>query len=496
MNKKELYRGVGVLWLIFLTIGTTTSCTVGPDFEQPELESVMQEQWNTVEKGQHFSEFDQPFIRWWEQFNDDELTRLIEQVFSSSLALKQARQRVVEVSARQGVVTAERRMQLSAALGYTRVETGDEAVSLQGIPAGKTVDVFSTGVVAGWELDLWGRIARLTEAAEEDIRVGYADYQGLLVSLAAETALSYIELRTVEDRIEMVKDNIDLQIASLDLATTRFEAGIGNELAVVRIERLVESSRARLPELARELSMTRNHIKVLLGQPPATENPGPGEIPEVPALIGIGLPTDLLTRRPDIRRALSVYHAAVARIGAVEAEQYPTLSLSGYLTLSSDTIGGVFDSDAIIYSLGPGLKFPILTGSRIRSTIAVRESQAEQARLAMEQCIIEALSEVENSAEGVVRSQQQAERLFRAEKLAKKSVKLADELYQAGVADFSQVLDSKQQLLENQEVLLLAKQQALSQVIRLYRALGGGWEQAPLAMVETEDNIEKQGSTH
>ena len=463
----------------------------GAGLQNPNMDAVLPAQYHPATGTQQFSKKGQPVVSWWQQFHDPRLNALIHRLFTSSIVLEQARERVIEAGARQGIVTADKRLQLSAALGYTHGESGDGSVSLQGIRPGQTMDLFSTGVVAGWELDLWGRTDRLLEAAEQDIRVSHADYHGMLVSLAAETALAYVDARTLDARMEMVTQNIDLQQKSLALARARFEAGNGTELAVVRAARLVQSSLARLPELQSARTRAVNRINVLLGQPPGTEVPGPGTLPEVPALIGLGLPADLVTRRPDIRRALAAHHAAVARTGAARAEQYPTLSLSGNLTLSSDTLGNTLHKDAFIYTLGPGLNFPLLTGGRIQSTIAVRRSQSEQARLAMEQLILQALAEVENSAEGVVRTQEQVDRLVQAEKLSVKSVHLAQELYRAGLADFSQVLDSEKELIAVQESLLLARQQSLVQVVQLYRALGGGWEQAPPAISGEKDDSKK-----
>jgi outer membrane protein TolC len=203
----------------------------------------------------------------------------------------------------------------------------------------------------------------------------------------------------------------------------------------------------------------------------------------VPDMIGLGLPAELLTRRPDIRQAYEKYHAAVARIGAAEAERYPALSLSGTLTLSSDSPGGVFNRDSLMYTLSPGINLPLFTGGRTESNIAIRNSLAEQARLALEQKIIESLTEVEDAAEGVVRRQQQAAGLAHAAKLAARSVTLANTLYREGLVDFFQVLDNEQQLVVSEESLLLAQQQALAEVVRLYRALGGGWEVADPAML-------------
>lgn len=462
------------------------SCTVGPDYQQPELDNVMQDEWLAdAHQGGRLSQELQPDLFWWQKFKDAELDSLIEQLYASSLTLAQARERIVEVNAQQGVIGAERRIQLAAALGYTRAETGDEAVSMIGIAPGKTLNVYSTGLVAGWELDLWGRVARLLEAGEQNILSSYTEYRGVLISLTAELALTYMEARTIEARLVKVKENIALQQKTLDLAKSRFTAGNGSELEVTRTQRLVSVTKARIPELERSQVVAQNRIKVLLGLTPKERVLSPGAMAAVPEIIGLGLPVDLITRRPDIRSALHRYHASVAGIGAAEAERYPSLSISGTLTLSSDSFGGVFDSDSLIYTLGPGLSFPLLTGSRVASNIAVRQSRAEQLRLALEQQIITALSEVENAASGLVKSQQRVQELELAEEAARKSVTMADELYQAGLGDFFQVLDNQQQLVSIQESLLLARQQALAEVVSLYRALGGGWENAMAEEVQT-----------
>ncbi len=474
LQSKELSAIAGLPLLLLL--GILSGCTVGPDYREPDVAPVMQENWQAAKIADEPFSDKQPPATWWDQFHDDQLSGLIDQLFSSSLALEEAWQRVIEVRARYGVVAADDQLQLAAALDYTAAATGDKTVTLLGLPPGKSAEVYSTGVVAGWELDIWGRTTRLLEAAEEDIGAGYADYHSMKVSLAAELTLVYIDTRTLEARLDIIRKNIVLQQKTLELAQSRYQAGNGNELNVVRTERLLETTKSRIPALERALSAAKNRITVLLGRPPGELALQTGAMPVVPSLIGIGLPADLLTRRPDIRQSFHRFHAAVARIGAVEAERYPALSISGILTLSSDTLGGIFNTDSLMYSLGPGIRFPILTGGRIDSAVAVRSSQAEQARLALEQRIVAALAEVENAADGFIRSQQQTERLDNAQKLATKSVELSHTLYDAGLVDFFQVLDNEKELLILQESWLLARQEALSEVVRLYRALGGGWE--------------------
>jgi len=458
--------------LILLLFGQ--GCTVAPDYSSPDLSPIMQDTWQT--RGNDRYKENQPESQWWNQFHDPQLTELINQLFTSNIVLKASSERIHEAMARQGVVEADKQLQLAAALGYTRAETGDETVSMQMIPPGRTVNVYSAGLTAGWELDLWGRIARLSEAAEADIRSSYSDRQAMMVSLAAEMTLAYVEMRTLEARTAIIAENIALQEKSLRLAQDLYQAGSTTGLAVARSERLLESTRSRLPELERSIVRTRNRIKVLLGKPSSAGVEQTGKMPEVPPLIGLGLPADLLTRRADIQQALYRYQAAVAREGAAKAEQYPTLTISGTLTLSSDTLGGVFDTDTLYYTLGPSLRVPILTGGRITSNIAVRTSQKEQARLGLEQKVVESLAEVESNAEGVIFSIKQTDRLKAAAIAARKSVTLSEALYRSGSVDFFQVLDTQQQLVTSQEALVLSQYQALADVIQLYRALGGGWE--------------------
>lgn len=475
-SRIEIFFQLGC-WLTVLSVFLLAGCMVGKDYEVPDLSPQMADQWKTAsETGTVLDAKQQPDTKWWRQFDDGVLTGLVERLAGSNLTLAQARERIVEAYARRGIVGADSKFQASANAAYTHAEAGDEAVSFQGPPAGSSADLFSTGAAASWELDLWGRTKRMVEAADADIEAGYADYKSMLVSLSAELTLAYIDLRTLQARTDAVEENIGLQEKTLELAQTRLQSGVGTALEVARTKRLLQSTRARIPELKRGMSGSENRINVLLGARPGETRLQPGSMPEVPELIGIGIPMDLMTRRPDISAAGLRYRAAVARTGAAEAGKYPRLSLSGTLSLQSDSLDGLIDPDSLIYSLGPDLYFPLFTGGRIDSSIQQRASQAEQARLAFSQKLFEALSEVETAASGVVRTQEQVKNLQAAEASARESVELAESLFHSGLGDLFQVLDAEKQLVSLQESLLLAQQRALSEVVNLYRALGGGWE--------------------
>ena len=474
MQKEKGWR-YGLIAVLALTL---SGCMVGPTYHAPDVSKDMAGGWDaaSLKKGERLKGQAEPMTAWWRQFKDPVLSALVERLTDSSPALAEARQRIVEARAVRGVADAARLPQVDLTGRYTHAEAGKKAVSFEGPPPGQEADLFAAGVTAGWEVDLWGRVARLVQAADADIDASYENYRGMMVSMAAELTLAYIDVRTLQARLATIDRNIALVERTLELARTQFHAGTGTQLSVTQTELLLSRTRARRPELQRGLTEAQNRIKVLLGEPPEKKDLVPGAMPDVPGLIGIGIPADLLVRRPDIRGAERRYAAAVARIGAAEAEKYVQLGISGTFNLQSDTAGGVLDTSALIYTLGPGLRFPLFSGGRIRSNIEVRKSQAEQARLQLQQRILSALSEVENAATGVVRSQEQVTALKTSANAADRNVALARSLYRAGLVDFYQVIDAEEKQVATTDDLLVAEQSALAQVVRLYRSLGGGWQ--------------------
>jgi outer membrane protein, multidrug efflux system len=476
--KQRYYSGIFTFVTPFIFF--LSGCMTGSDYKQPDISPQMEEQWKASgETGNFLNPQTQPETDWWRQFKDETLTGMVKKLSTSSLALAEARERITEAYASRGIAGSGAKLQADVKAGYTYSRAGDEALSSQGLRAGTSADLWSTGVAASWELDLWGRTKRLVAAADADIDAGYADYRSMIVSLAAELSLAYIDLRTYQARMDSVAKNIKLQEKTLELARARLKSGIGTKLEVAQTERLLKSTRAQNPELKRAADAAENRINVLLGVRPGETVIPEGRLPDVPKLIGIGIPMDLMTRRPDITGAVHRYRAAIERTGAAEADKYPRLSLSGTMNLQSGTFSGMVDPDSLVYSLGPGVYFPLFTGGRIDSTVKQYASRAEQARLALSQRLLQALSEVETSASGVVRTQERVGDLEEAEVSARKSVELSESLFHAGLGDLFQVLDSEKQLVSIQDSLLLARQQALSEVVALYRALGGGWENIP-----------------
>jgi multidrug efflux system outer membrane protein len=463
--------------ILALAIVVLAGCSVGPDYAKPDLRHEYAEAWRTeLVTGPTTSLTpSSPTAAWWRSFGDPELERLVGALGEGNLTLAEARERIVEARARRGIVNAERLPQVDLSAEYLRAGTGDKGLAFQGAPPGVDTDLYGVGAMAGWEVDLWGRVARLAEAADRDIEASVESYRDAAVSLVAELTLSYVDVRALGHRLELLDRNVELLEKSLALAKSRYQAGTGTELDVTQARRLLQHTQAREPELRRALAVATDEVAVLLGRPPADGLVGPGAMPQPPALVGMGLPADLITRRADVRRAERQYAATVARVGAAEGERYPRLKLFGQLSLQTGNAADLVDPEALVYSLGPSLTFPLFAGGRIESNVRVQKSKAEQARIALEKTLLDAVAEVENAAAGVVQTQKRVELLAGAADDARRSVDLAEQLYRAGTRDLLQVVDAQRELVEVEDELVVARRDALDEIVRLYRALGGGW---------------------
>lgn len=445
---------------------------------QPMTDSLVarpQAPWRANLTAPSLSEGQAKVLSWWRGLNDPVFAELAEKALQANLDLAFARERIVEARARRGVVNADHLPQVDFNADYSRAGSGDDALSFAAPPPGHETDLFAAGVIAGWEIDLWGRVQRLVDAADADAQAAIEDYRDAAVSLLSELALAYIDVRTLERRLVLVEQNATLQQRTLELAESRFAAGNGPELDVALARRLLKRTQARIPELRRAKSVAENRIAVLLGRRPADDLVSPGELPVVLIPVDMGLPADLITRRADIRRAAWIYRAALARTDATAAERLPRLTLSGSFRLSGSDAGTLF-ADALVYSLGPQVSFPLFDASRIDANVRVRESQSEQARLVLEQSLLQAVEEVENAAVGYSRKKEQVGELEEAAESAERSVALAGQLYRAGLSDLGQSLDAQRELVIVEDELAVTNQQLLAEAIRLYRALGGGWE--------------------
>ncbi len=469
--------------LILGACGVGTGCRVGPDYRPPGAGAAATRPWSatvTNDSAGAIATQAEAIGEWWRQFDDPALTELIEQLSRQNLSLLEARLRITEARAARGQLDSQRLPRVDATADAGGAGTGSEGINFRGPPPGAQTELYSLGLAASWELDFWGRVERLDRAAAAQVRFAVEDYRDAAVSLAAELTTAYVDRQIARARLDTLADSIALQQRTLDLVTSDFDAGAGSRLGVAQAQRELAQTRALKPVLVEISVRAENRIAVLLGRRAGERAIPDGPVPRMPRLIGLGLPAELLERRADIRRAIAAYQAAVERIGAAEAEHYPTVTLAGTFNVQSAEASKLFGGHAFTYSLGPALRWPIFQGGRIDALVAERIAVAQQRRAAVERTILEAFSEVENAAVAVARREDRLARLDEAADAASIAAGIADELHRAGLADLLEVIDAQRQLVQLRDQRLQVRWELLIGAIDLYRALGGGWRQMPL----------------
>jgi multidrug efflux system outer membrane protein len=418
---------------------------------------------------------------WWTTFDDEKLNSLIERSVGMNLDLRLAVARVREARAQRGVVSADLWPTINTNASASRSRNSEN--SFGGISGGPGVEssLYEAGFDASWELDVFGGIQRGIEAADADIAASVEDYRSVLVTLLSEIALNYMELRGSQRQMAIAQANLDVQTETLGITRSRYEAGLVSDLDVARAEAQVETTRSRIPALEASARQSIHLLSVLLAQPPMTlmeelsvEAPIPEAAPEVP----VGLPSDLLRRRPDIRRAERQIAAATARIGVATADLFPRFSLTGSFGLQSSQLSTLANSGSSFWSIGPGVRWPILDWGRIRSNIEVQNAREEQALIAYEQTVLTSLREVEDALVAFLREQSRRQSLEKAVASNRRAVDLATQLYQQGLSDFLSVLQAQRDLYASEDAMVQSDLAVSTNLVRLYKALGGGWDAA------------------
>ncbi|MCA9298398.1 MAG: TolC family protein, partial [Phycisphaerales bacterium] len=420
---------------------------------------------------------------WWDRFGDAELTRLVEQACDSSLVLEEARERIVGARARRGIRHADRLPTLDGQGSYTRSQTGSDGFTLGGAPAGSEIDVYSLGVVAGWEIDLWGRVGRLVQAADADIAIAIEDARAIRLSIASEVAREVILIRSIDRDVALIRAAIENDEDILAIATSRAEAGFGDDLEVARARRDLESNRALIPERAADRRDAEFRLAILSGVAPGTIAVSEAAMPPLQSVPARGVPADLLLRRPDLRRAERELAASTARLGATMAERYPRVSLSGSIALQGPSLDDTIRPESYVLSIGPSITLPIFEGGRIRSRIEEAASDERQAMLRLRASVIDALGEVESASQRHDRSVERVARLIASEGAAQEAESLATSRYAAGRIDFLDVTESRRSRLTIERTRVAAEREALLRYIDLATSLGGGWDSGEAQVV-------------
>jgi multidrug efflux system outer membrane protein len=455
--------------LVFLLLA---GCTVGPDYQAPQ--PAIPAQWHAV--GQNgINDGPLPMVRWWELFDDDPLRDLIARAVSANRDLKIAQARVREARALWRATGADGWPTLDATGSYTRLRRSENVPS----SASRDQNLYQAGFDAGWEIDLFGGVRRSVEAAAARVQASEENQRDVLVTLSAEVATNYLTLRGSQRRLAIARENIQIQQATVDLTQGRLTAGLGNRLAVVQAQALLANTEAKVPAMEAAIRQTIYRLGVLVGREPGAlldELLTPAPIPPAPPDVPAGLPSDLLRRRPDIRRAERELAAATATIGVATAELFPHFSLTGLLGLQSTTAADLLSRSSQFWTFGPSLRWPVFDAGRVRSMIQVATARQEAALALYEKTVLTALEEVESAMVGVLKGREADTALARAVETTGQSTDIALELYQKGLVDFLNVLQSEQALYQVQDQFVQHRQDLAITLVALFKALGGGWE--------------------
>ncbi len=458
-------------------------CSVGPDFVPPDPHLPE----TSFTGGARLPPPTDP--QWWAVFRDPVLTALERRVAEANLDVRTATIRLAESRFQRGVAAAAELPSLNGDAKYTReLYSENGIVSLLGSLVGPSsassfnpgsINDYNVGFDASWELDFWGRVRRQVEAADTQVEQAADQRRDALVSSLAELARDYIQLRGVQTQIRIANDNLKVDRDILQLAQERQQRGVQNGLDVENAAAQVESIRAQIPALQQQETQYINALSLLLDQPPGalqSELRRPGSELLGPPRIPLGIPSELARRRPDVRDAEDQLHAATANIGVAVAAFYPSVQLNGTVGFDALDITNLWKGSSLQYMVGPSVSLPIFAGGRLRSTLALREAQQQEAAITYHKTVLQAWHDVINA---LVAHRLELERRTRLRSQAEHSraaLGLARARYSEGVADFLSVLDAERSLLQAEQQHAASTTNVSLDLVQLFKALGGGWE--------------------
>jgi NodT family efflux transporter outer membrane factor (OMF) lipoprotein len=464
--------------LAILVLGCTM---VGPDYVRPPVQ-VEQTWLDTGDKRVQTESAN--YKDWWQAFKDPALNQFIDTAYRENLPLRIAGVRVLEARAQLGVAVGSLYPQTQQGSGsYTRTRIGEgsvDAVSASQFTFGQA----QVGLNASWELDFWGKFRRGVQSADASLQATIADYDNVLVSLTADVANSYITIRTLEKRLSIAKENVRIQTESLQIAEARFLGGTTSQRDVEQAKTILANTQASIPTLESQVRQAQNVLCVLLGLPPtnlADRLKGKTAIPAPPPQVAVGIPADLLRRRPDIRSAELLAMAECSRIGVAKADLFPAFSLTGTVgfqasDVTSFYLGGLYQWRNRAASFGPSFQWNLFNYGRITNQVRVQDARFQEALIAYQNLVLKAQQEVEDNLVAFLKAQERARFLSDSTTSAMRSLELAIIQYREGITDFTTVLTAQQALLSEQDSLATTLGNISRSLVGVYRALGGGWE--------------------
>jgi NodT family efflux transporter outer membrane factor (OMF) lipoprotein len=492
-------RSASVRWLLAIvltaplgTVGCKTNCReyvrngfkVGPNYCKPEAEVA--DRWIDYEDPRVISQ-PQSNWAWWRVFNDPVLDQLVQTAARQNLTLRQAGFRIMEARALRNFTTGNLFPQSQTAFGSYSRQLLSQEVGFQagggggggGFSIPREFSIWNLGTQFAWELDFWGRFRRAIEAADAQLDASVEDYDDVLVILIGDIGATYVEIRTLEQRIRYARQNVKNQTGSLELAETQFEGGAATRLDVTQAETNVAQTESAIPQFETQLRQAENRLCVLLGIPPQdlrTLLDTGARIPKAPAEVAVGIPADLVRRRPDVRRAERLVAVQSAEIGIAESDLYPAFTINGQIFVRASQFEDLFKSTATGGNVGPSFNWNIFNYGRIRALIEVEEAQFMQQVAAYQQTVLDANREAEDAIVAFLNAQEQVRILQRGARAAEESRDLVEQLYRGGRADFGRVFVAELFLVQQQDALAVAEGEVARSLVEIYRSLGGGWQ--------------------
>jgi NodT family efflux transporter outer membrane factor (OMF) lipoprotein len=503
MNTPILRMTSGAFALMALSLA---ACTVGPDFQRPL--ATLPEHWHravaapasggtdtatTTTAATAAATAAKPSAtpssqivdgaldtQWWDAFHDAELSSLIGRVASSSLDVKAASARLMQARAARRITGADAAPSVNGTASYQHARSSQNGLlDISGLDGKHDYNVWQPGLDASWELDLWGRVRRETEAADASVEANADLRRGVLLATLAETASDYLQLRGVQTQRQIVGQNLEIAQHSLELTRIRFVDGVATHLEMAEAAAQVATIKAQLPLLDNQRVHLVNALSLLMAAPPRAledELRADAPIPPMPPRVPAGMPSELAERRPDIRAAEAQLHAATAGIGVAVGDFYPRITLSANLSLQAMHFGDLDTWSSRMFGVGPALSVPLFDGGRLKGQLALREAQQQEAAITFQRTVLNAWHEVDNAMSDYDTRQAQRDRLAEAVEQNRIAFDNAQRQYVAGATDFLNVLTVQKDLLRTQQALAASSTDVAESLVMLFKALGGGWQ--------------------
>lgn len=455
-------------------------CVMGPDFKTPE--TPLAAHWaNTPSQSGHSGTAELPVdMRWWDSFGDAQLSALVREAQTRNFDLQMAASRLEQSRAMRRQVAADTLPAVDGSAGYSRSRNSQRGLNDPSGKEGKQAfNLWNGGLGISWEADLWGRVKRSVEVADASVQMAEEDRHAVQLLVIVQTAQDYIELRSTQQGLAVVEQNLHIAQRSLELTRLQLKEGVATDLEVSEAAAQVAEIQARLAPLQQHSAQLINALSLLLAREPRAlqaQLSTPANVPSYTATVPIGLPSELAERRPDIRRAQAQLHAATAAIGVAEADFYPRITLSGNMGFQALQLSDLGSWGSRSFAFGPGLSVPLFEGGRLKGALQLQEGRQQEAGIGFQKTVLRAWHEVDDALVAYQANQRRRDSLLQAVAHNQRALDSVHQQYTQGTVDFLNVLTVQNALLANQAALVDSTAQVSLSLVDLYGALGGGWQ--------------------